>query len=212
MSKHLFRRSKPASVAKRRSVTHILLLIVFVLVLGSQLERFVTHGTVFGYQLRRVGHTTVSSTIVSQSASSGIAATSGVHNQACQKVTKQDVASVLGGQVAAGQGMVSDRTTPYLLSNCAYTATASSVTQTVAIVYRQYASDQAAKQVYSALAQRDANSPVHGVGQQAFFVSTTNQLTALDHQKLVVITITGKAKSTATLQAQATRLATISLQ
>lgn len=154
--------------------------VVLVLLIASQLERFLHKGTVLGYQVRHSG-----TSVVGNSANQFTTN----DNTACKKVSSKDVQTALGESVSQTGAGLHDRIQPTFLSICSYRTT-NQPTRSVSIVIRDARDENAAKATFGAVAKRQGSETVNKLGDQAAFVTNSNQLMVRKGKRLVTVTVT----------------------
>lgn len=167
----------PKLIKKFRSlsVLRVLLIVVAVFLVLLQLERFINKGTFMGYQLRQVESTEISNPF-----------NSAVPSETCNKVTIELVQDLLK-QPVARSGNVADRKKPLLYSTCSYKTT-KGPTRTITVSQQEVEAGRA-KQSLTDLKSRSKGESVSGIGDEAYFSTTTNQLTVRKSDKIIRVKV-----------------------
>ncbi len=161
-----------------------------VILLGSQVERFISHGTILGYQLRKMESQAAKS---NQNMSGSIlGATVSKTNQksiACDTFPANKVSQKLKQDVERVSGFVADKTDPYIISSCIYRTKDAAKKRTVALLIREQKDKQAAQKTLQTLKSGAKGEVIKGVGDEAFFNVNANQLTVRTGKKLFTVTV-----------------------
>lgn len=171
---------KPQKKSLRKNFSWKWLIIILIgLAVALQLERFITQGTIFGYHVRGVkGTKTVSITKNKDNQPS----------EACKKASASDVSSILGTKVERIGGSFADRTQPTFISVCTYRTT-DKPTRVTTIVIRDSKDEAAAKQVVATANKRKNATTVKGIGDEATFSTSAQQLIVRDGKRIVTVTV-----------------------
>ena len=174
-------------VIRRLGLPGLAIALLIVLLICSQTERFIYHGTILGYRVRNVQKT------VSLPSNNLFGGQSGNQKKlACEKVTQSDVSKLLGEEVREGTSFLPDRTTPNIVSNCIYrtVSDAKSPVRTASILYRETVDINSSKQSITNLQKQGRGADISGVGDQAYYIDSANQLTVRKDKKIVTVTVT----------------------
>lgn len=174
-------------------------MLVLLLVI-SQVERFVRVGTIFGYSARTLKSSQIdpgpnrSGTILGGSVSK--------NNQksiACDLFPEDKMKSVLKEDLERISGFVPDKIGEVTTSSCIYrTKGGASSRRTISLLYREQKDEGTAKKILVALRKPNKGSDVSKLGDEAYFNESANQLTVRVNKKLYTITVpeVESAKST----------------
>lgn len=188
-------------------------ILIIVLLLATQVERFIRVGTILGYQVRTI-EADKSTELKNRSGSivNGKVAEENQKSIACEKFPADRVAKVLESEVERISGFVPDRTTPVLTSSCIYrTKGKTKDARTVAILYREQKDDDAAKKTISSLRNAKNGEDVKKLGDEAFFNINANQLTVRSKNRLITVTTPTTEGAKLSSKAAATEIAKIGL-
>lgn len=184
--------------------------IIIALVLLSQLERVVRVGTFFGFQVREVN----SSRVTSRQNKSGsiLGAEVAKKNQksvACDTVPADKVSSILKQDVERLGGIMADKTKPYLTSSCIYRA--KNDKRTVSILLRDMKDEEVAKKTITTIKSGNKDGEdIDQLGDEAFFNKSANQLTVRKGKRLITVTVPnveGSEKDSKTIATDISKLA-----
>lgn len=158
-----------------KKTTFIVLAVIVVVI---QSYYFVTDGTILGIHVRNV------------SKSVAVYKTNSTDKPsiACDKATPAEVEGVLGTAVERIGGMFADRTDPTLISLCTYRSK-EKPSRSVTIILRDSKNEGAAKQSMAELAKRKGAKDVSGIGDQASFSSTSQQLAVRKGKRIVTVSV-----------------------
>lgn len=184
-----FHLSTGRKLTKLHKGTYVAIVIVLILV-SSQVERFINKGTIFGYQARDIK----SQQVISRQNSSGslIDGSIAAENQksaACEVFPADKVSKILKSDVERISGFLPDRNDPILVSSCIYrTKGDTKDRRSISILLREQKDVVTAQKTIVALKQTTKGEDLKGVGDEAYFNTTTNQLTVRKDKKLVTVT------------------------
>lgn len=180
----------------RKNTLRAAVLLIPAILLVTQAERFITQGTLLGYQVREVK---TKQQIIQQNRSGTLLnAEKTAENQksrACEKFPQEKVKKVAGGDVERVSGFVADRTEPTVTSTCIYrTKDGDRNSQSVLILYRELEDEAAAKKTLDALKQSKDGEDITGLGDAAYFNTHANQLSVQKGKELFTITVPNASK------------------
>lgn len=169
------------------------LLIVLIIILVLQIERVIRKGTFLGFEVRSVKTAQVKR-LQSQSGSF-LDANVSKENQksaSCESFPQAKVSQVLGVDVERVSGFIPDRTEPIKTSSCLYrTKVDKADATTISFLIRELKDEAVAKKNLEGLRQKSGET-IKKLGDDAYFNTSTNQLTVRQGKKLTTITAPGK--------------------
>lgn len=186
---------------------------IIALVVLSQLERVVRVGTIFGFQVREVKD----SRVTSRQNKSGtiLGADVAKKNQksvACDIFSEEKIKEAVNTSVKKVGSFVPDRKDPYLSSSCVYTfSDKEQPFRSINILYRKMADAQVAQKTMKAFESIEKIETVQDLGDQAFYNKNTNQLTVRKGEILITVTIPKNSQANADSKTPAIAIAKISL-
>lgn len=171
--------------------------LLIVLLLLSQIERFVHEGTLLGYEVR---NTKRHSQIKKQKAQSGKITDTrklpdGKDNKACKVLNAEEVASVRPVKFIQNGGLTPDSKSP-LISTCIYSFKGDKGGfEMITLLLREKASSDAAKKVIGNLQKSKQGQEIANIGDAAYFNGDTNQLTVVKGSTIYTLTFSSSEKS-----------------
>lgn len=175
---------------KKIQIKHLIASVVVLMIVISQIERFVTQGTLLGYQVRSVQ--SEASKLQQNRSGSLINGKVSKENQksiACDTFPASEVQKKLKQDVERISGFVADRSDPYLISSCIYRTKAGDNKRTIALLVREQKDKQVAQKTLQTLKAGSKGDVVKGVGDEAFFNTSANQLTVRVDKKIFTVTV-----------------------
>ena len=158
-------------------------IIVAVILGATQLERFITHGTLLGYQLRRVEQ---KSSYTKNPL--GSASNTPQPSESCKKLTEKDVSKILNSKVERIGGAFGDRTEPTFVSSCIYRATEKGM-RSVTVILRDAKDEAAAQKSLEITSKLKGVEQVNKLGDEAYFNPTAQQLTVRSKKRIATVTV-----------------------
>ena len=209
--------SKFTLISKRRPSWHSLkkywpLIIVLVLVL-SQVERFVRVGTIFGYAVRST-QSAESATVKNRSGSiiNGRVSADNKKSIACDLFPENKVKDILKTDVERISGFVPDSVGVTTTSSCIYRTKADAQNRrTISLLYREFKDQATSKKTLESLRKSNKGSDVKKLGNEAYFNESANQLTMRQDKKVYTITVPGTANQKSNSKDTAIQIAKIVL-
>ncbi len=157
----------------------------------TQIERLVHEGLFFGYRVR----TFKTEQQLQQERRSGSLVNSSVSQKnqksiACDKFPQDRVQEVIGEEIQRVSGFVADQTTPHITSSCIYKAKkGGSDARSVLILYRELENKEVAQKNLEAIKQSKRGEAIKNLADGAYFNTQANQLTLLNKNTLITITV-----------------------
>lgn len=181
---------------KHRGVSRLLfalLGLVIITLAATQAERFIRQGTLLGYTLRPVKsqQTTNNDNTPSRLATAKATKDVDQHSVACDTVSAAQVGNLLKGKFERQPNFLSDRKAPNLFSTCSYSmqVKAGQITRNVTLTVREFATPVAAGQILSNLQRTSSTVAIKGVGEEAYYAATSNQLLARKGKRVASVII-----------------------
>lgn len=172
--------------------------IVLLIASISQLERFTSEGTIFGYKVKDVSSQKEATSRRDNSGSlaNGSVSKDNEKSIACDTFPIDKVSGLVGSDMERISGFIADKFDPILISSCIYrTKDDSDTKRTVSILLREQKNDDSAKKTFTALSNPKSGDKADGIGDQAYFNKNSNQLTVRKGKKLFTITASGGKSS-----------------
>jgi len=194
-------------------ITRVILIVVALLLVGSQVERFINNGTVFGYEVRTVkSQETRSRQNRSGSILGGDVSKDNQKSIACDTFPADRVSKVLKTDVERISGFVPDRAQPTLVSSCIY-RTKGDVKdrRAISILLREQKDEVIAQKMIVSLKQATKGEDVKGLGDEAYFNTSANQLTVRKGKRLITVTVPRTQTSAQDSKTTAVEIAKIGL-
>lgn len=167
------------------------------ILVGTQIERFINKGTILGYGVRDVKSKQAKAR--QNKSGSIIGGTVSKENQksiACDTFPANKVSEVLQSEVDRISGFVPDKTEPNIVSSCIYrTKGAAAGIRTVSILLREQKDSSTAQRTLATLRDGGKGEEVKGVGDEAYFNTGANQLTVRRDKRLITVTVPGSEDS-----------------
>lgn len=192
----------------KRKILLLVLSVVFLLVSASQLERLHSQGTIFGYKVRTVK----TSSAKARQKNSGSVVNAKVSDKneksvACDTFPVDKVSRIVGAEVERVSGFAKDQTDPYLISNCIYVAKGSDSRRlSTSMLLRDMRDVETSKKTFTSISGSRKGEEIKGLGDSAYFSTSSNQLTVRKDKRLITVTVTG-SDNTKDMAVQISKLA-----
>lgn len=161
---------------------------MIILFLGFTVERFVTQGTLFGYQVRNVK--SKSSIRAGNNSGSLVGADKAnlKKTKACRDISAEKISNALGDDFNTLGSLAPDITKPNLSSSCIFTSPTTKVT--VSIFIREFADEGKASKIIGGLSNSDKIEDLTTNADEGIYNAAANQLTIRKGKRVVTITVT----------------------
>ncbi len=176
-------RSRVFRLARRLNPILLVFIAVVLVLMASQVERFVNKGTVLGYQVRRVPKT---SSIASKDLSKRMTSSSKV----CKQISADFVSKQLKQEVTEST-FLPDKIQLENFSSCMF-RTKEKPFRSVSVTVRERSNEDEAKKTLVTAAKQSVEVKIEGV-DEAYFTEKANRLTARRGSKVATIVVMSSA-------------------
>ncbi len=170
--------------SKKVNLKTIVIVVMIVILASMMVERFMTQGTVLGYQVRNTGKTE-QSTLSPDNVSSRDS--SEKKSYACKQLPIKQVGKVLGSEVEKIGGIYEDRKEPSFISICSY-RTKKTPSRIVTLIIRDAADKAAARKTLSDTAKNVKAKKIN-LADEAYYSVDSRQLIARKGKQIITVTV-----------------------